>query len=192
MRWHDRPLLLEEGVGAVVAGVGAFLPGYVLVAPSQHVAALSGIPEPSRDAFVRFLLGFVDDMESGLGEVSVWEHGGSSTDARSSACVFHAHLHVMPGRFNPPRDIPASGIEYRDGLAEFLHDSRRWLDRPYLLFGQPGGPCWVATDLGVSQYFRRHIARVLDLDEEWDYAAAPRYDVVRSTVDLVQRLLREQ
>jgi hypothetical protein len=39
-------------------------------------------------------------------------------------------------------------------------------------------------DIGVSQYFRRVIAKQLGRPSEWDYAVFPRWENVRATIAL--------
>lgn len=189
MPWHDRPLLSERGIGSVVAGIGPFCPGYVLISPSGHVDALARIPERDRPSFRRFVVTCLDMLAAVFGEVTYWEHGGSSPGRSHSACLDHAHLHVIPGGFEEPPDLPRPGVVYHAGLGAFLGDPGAH-ERTYLLFGTVSGQCRVTADVGVSQYFRRRIAIQLGIPDEWDYAAVPRYDVVRMTIDLIEPILR--
>jgi hypothetical protein len=49
------------------------------------------------------------------------------------------------------------------------------------MYREPGGPVQYSPDAGISQYFRRHIARMLGRPDDWDYALFPHWDNIRTT-----------
>jgi hypothetical protein len=51
----------------------------------------------------------------------------------------------------------------------------------YLMYREPGGLVQYSSDVGVSQYFRRHIARMLGCPDDWDYALFPQWENIRAT-----------
>src|SRR5262245_52560969 len=40
LAWHDRPLSRRPEIGVAIAGLGAFVPGYVLVSPAEHKSSM--------------------------------------------------------------------------------------------------------------------------------------------------------
>jgi diadenosine tetraphosphate (Ap4A) HIT family hydrolase len=55
LEWYDRPIFREQDVGVVIAALGSFVPGYVLVAPTGHLSSIQGLPPNARSEFIRFL-----------------------------------------------------------------------------------------------------------------------------------------
>ena len=180
--WTDRPLLFDPRYGGIIPGVGALIPGYVLLCPKEHFpnfCATAATPEMV--SFTEHMLGFLAER---LGQLTYFEHGGEVTNSvPTSACVDHAHIHVVPGYI--PLEIPADGKRYAS-LADFLASREtEWVHGPYLMLGHTDGECRVAEDIGVSQYFRRQLARVLNHADCWDYAAAPMLDQVQKTIEML-------
>jgi hypothetical protein len=68
-------------------------------------------------------------------------------------------------------------------LAEFSEAPADYKLDGYLMYREPGGPVCYSRDLGVSQYFRRHIAAMRGSPDDWDYALFPHLDNIRTMVD---------
>lgn len=178
--WYDRPLVRRPDVGVTIAGVGAFVPGYVLVAPAEHKSSMQGLPPPEGRRFVEFVHAVVRCVESRFGPATIFEHGSCrSEERRRSACITHSHIHVIPGRYS----FDMLGLDKREyaELVDLVEVPRLQRADGYLMYREPGRPVCYAPDMGVSQFFRRHIARVLGVAEEWDYALYPRWEHVRIT-----------
>ncbi len=178
LRWHDRPLTRVPGIGAVIPGLGAFVPGYVLVFPEQHVASTLRVSRDTYPEFNDLLRRTASLVEASFGPVTVFEHGSCSRiDQRRSACLEHAHAHILPGVYGLSSAIVSPRYDIRSCLTGALDT-----DLGYLLLDEPPvGPRYGA-DPGVSQYLRRCIAAKLDIPDEWDYLLFPRLDNVHETV----------
>lgn len=180
--WTDRPLLFDPRYGGILPGVGALVPGYVLLCPNEHLPNFSATAsEPKMIAFTEHMLDFLSER---MGSLTYFEHGGEGTNSMpTSACVDHAHIHVVPGRI--PLEMPAEGKRYAN-LADFLADrDPDWVKGPYLMLGHTDGECQVSEDIGVSQYFRRQLARRVNHADCWDYAAVPMLDQVQKTIEML-------
>lgn len=181
-KWYNAPLKVVSRAVALPA-VGCLVDPYILACPVRHVPALRMLRQ---DEAVEFAL-FVESMHAdlfGRQPVTMFEHGGCGGESRSSACVQHAHLHMMAGDFGI---ASAPGIELL-ARAHGLLDALMFREAPrvsYLLLSD-GGSWMLAKDPQVSQFFRRHIARELGIPDEWDYAASPRYDGVGRTISRAQ------
>lgn len=185
--WTDRALRYDRGVGSLIAGVGAQRIGYCLISPIQHVQSTCSLSDMILGSFAAFFATQVRLLENGFGSLTYWEHGGLEGDSQTSACVDHAHVHVLPGTV--PLTIDAVDHVRYDDLASWWCDAERWRARPYLMYAYSDGPCVVGKDPGVPQYFRRQVAKFIARDEEWDYAACPNYDLVAQTIEEIRRLL---
>jgi diadenosine tetraphosphate (Ap4A) HIT family hydrolase len=181
--WYDQPLMEAQGIALAVAGIGAFVPGYTLVATSTHVRSTQNLARARQPKFNEFLTIVIQRVEAHFGPVTVFEHGscGDSRN-RSSACIEHAHIQIIPGNYS----FASLGLTVSTfrSFADFLSSTN--INEGYLMYREPGGPICYATDVGMSQFFRRHIARHLGIDEEWDYALFPRWGFVRQTLDVIE------
>lgn len=178
--WFNQPLAVEPGAGVVLAGVGALVPGYVLVAPAVHVTAstlLDGCARPGFLAlfeYARATLARLDPV------VSFFEHGVCGPpDRPRSACVEHAHLHLLPGRHDLA--TPGVPVSHHPDLAAFLAGGPR--DRSYFMYSA-GGDVVCAPDPRESQHGRRRWAAGLGVPDRWDYALFPEWPAVTETFTL--------
>ena len=182
--WHDRPIARVPGVGAVIAGLGAFVPGYVLVFPDPHTESTLRMPTDIHRKFNTLLERAVAAVDAAFGPPTVFEHGACQrTDIRRSACLEHAHVHVMPGAYDlTPSVRPADADEPASTVAtaDLAHSG-------YLFLREPRGTPIYAADPGLSQFFRRRIAEKMGIADEWDYLMFPRLDNVHITI---KRLLK--
>ncbi|TKK81222.1 hypothetical protein FDA94_33690 [Herbidospora galbida] len=167
--WTDRPLWLDPRCGVVLPGMGGLSPGYLLLAPIRHVHSLRTAVASDRSErdFREFVAEVLDFLVRRHGDLTYWEHGGASTEnlLPRSACIDHAHLHIVPGFHDLPR--PPACQSFPD-LASALSDNPED-GAPYLLLGHHKGPCHVGADIGRSQYYRREWAKILGKPDHWDY-----------------------
>ncbi|MGI5246732.1 hypothetical protein [Dactylosporangium sp. CA-139066] len=181
LEWYDRPILRDHGTGAAIAALGSFVPGYVLVAPAWHLSSVQGLPINVVSGFIRFLTEVIDLVSARYGPCTLFEHGSCrSSERRRSACITHAHIHVIPGRYS--LDALELPVRLFDDLTSFTTVPATERYDGYLMYREPQGPVCYAADLGISQYFRRHVAAVLGAADDWDYALFPNWDNMRHTV----------
>ena len=185
LRWFDRPLAHVPGVGGVIAGLGAFVPGYVLVFPEQHMESVLQVPRDTAAPFSDLLQRTVDAVRSTFGSPTLFEHGSCSRkDVRRSACLDHAHVHVLPGSY----DLNAHVADAVDDVS-YLSDSEALGCSGYLFLKEPKAVPIYGPDPGISQFFRRHIARNLGMADAWDYLLFPRMENVSKTISQLKEVL---
>jgi diadenosine tetraphosphate (Ap4A) HIT family hydrolase len=184
--WYDVPLFRRRGVGFAIAGVGAFEPGYLLVAPEAHAGSSISLGDAAYSEFLSFLWETRRDLERVVGATTLYEHGSCAVGRARSACIYHAHVHLMAGR----HDVWASSSASRSRAFGSLEEFRAGWSRstPYVVAEEAGATSSrtirAMPDIGVSQYFRRVIAKQLGRPSEWDYAVFPRWENVRATIAL--------
>jgi diadenosine tetraphosphate (Ap4A) HIT family hydrolase len=184
--WHDTPLVTQPGVGGAIAALGAFVPGYVLVFPSVHVESIRRIPRPMTDSFNAFANKVARAIAQKYEPVTIFEHGScAALNSRRSACLTHAHLHIIPGTY---RLLEKIGFKNNRTSHE---DNGAWtMKSNYLFIQEPDERPQYYPDLGVSQFFRKIIAGRLGISDQWDWLMFPELDNVRTTIDqLRDRLL---
>lgn len=179
--WHDTPLATEPGVGGAIAGLGAFVPGYVLIFPDLHVTSIAQMPPRPFDSFGRFATRVAKAITHEYGPVTIFEHGSCPTiGIRRSACITHAHLHIIPGSYQLSPHLSSS----KETTGATIRKAG------YLFLREPHEKARYYTDPGVSQFFRRLIAAKLDIADQWDWLLFPENENVAATIErLRSRLL---
>jgi diadenosine tetraphosphate (Ap4A) HIT family hydrolase len=180
--WYDRALMKQHAVGVAVSAVGAFVPGYVLVSPAQHESSVQALAAEATHDFLAFVDNVVATVERMYGPSTLFEHGSCrAEERRRSACITHSHIHVVPGSYSFTRlGLPVRAL---GTLADLVKVPAAERSDGYLMFREPGGVVHYSPDAGLSQYFRRHIARMLGRPDEWDYALYPQWENIRATQD---------
>jgi diadenosine tetraphosphate (Ap4A) HIT family hydrolase len=176
--WHDQLLTRVPQVGAVIAGLGAFTPGYVLVFPEQHVKSTLGIAKDDYPLFADLLTDTIERVTNAFGPPTIFEHGSCALEnTRRSACLDHAHVHLLPGSYELSSNNQEDAIAMFERLPAIIAAVTG-----YLFVQEPGSEPVYKSDPGVSQYFRRKVAAKLDFADEWDYLLFPRLENVLETI----------
>jgi diadenosine tetraphosphate (Ap4A) HIT family hydrolase len=177
--WFNTPLAIDKDYAIAVPSVGSFVPGYILVVPAVHVTASCRIPADHKARLASFTNDLASQLASKYREkITIFEHGACDSRLQpQSACVNHAHLHLVPGSYDLISEAPEQVHKY-SSLEEFLEEER---EEPYLMLQDPGGPLLSFADQPVPQFFRRVVARRLGMADFWDYAAFPFYENIKHT-----------
>jgi len=166
----------------MIAGLGGLAPGYVLIASSGHQRSLRAATRVQGLDLVHFVSDALVYLEHRLGPLTFWEHGAPQDQAsRRSACVEHAHLHVVPGSLALPEPVSYSSFPTIEAAlkAELLDSDG------YLLLGWSARQVMVGADPRVSQYYRREWARLVGRKDEWDYLVAENPRITATTMRLL-------
>ncbi|MFE3196082.1 hypothetical protein ACFXHA_44275 [Nocardia sp. NPDC059240] len=159
--------------------------GHVLVCPRLHYFnAAQAIADPAC-GFGVFLEGFLRKYVEVFGEFTILEHG--STRVMPTACISHAHLHVLPMALEP-----IIRRMYRDGLSLNMLDG--WGEVSDLVLDE--SPYYLAADSSrffvaqplqrmAGQYLRVVAGECISIPaEECDWAVVIRREIFHRTVQL--------
>jgi diadenosine tetraphosphate (Ap4A) HIT family hydrolase len=177
VQWYDRPIWCVPGLAFLVPSLGALVPGYLLLVPETHVYSFRQVKLGLRPALARMACIAIKRLSLIYGPVTAFEHGACGEALSGSACINHAHLHLVPGVYGLTNHLGKDRARF-ESLGDFLKASG---NDPYLMCQDPGGPVVSAPDAGLGQYFRRIIARELLVPDEWDYALYRRFDNISAT-----------
>jgi hypothetical protein len=125
--------------------------------------------------FLGFVRRILAEYKELFGDYTFWEHGSASLDVRTSGCVAHAHLNVIP---KTSLAAPPESRTIRN-----WSDLAREAVSPYLLLGGSDEPLRLGEDSGVSQHHRREWARILGNADRWDYALAGGSELQKATAE---------
>jgi len=176
--------LVETVDSVAVVDLSPLVVGHVLVCPRRHyLSGAQALADPECD-FRSFLDEFLRTYAGIFGRFVILEHGSTAT--MPTACISHAHIHVLPLTLEP---ILRHMV--RDGLSLARLDG--WQDVADLCGDE--SPYYLAADGDrffaarpqhrmVSQYFREVVgASVAIPREECDWAVVVRREVFHRTIE---------
>ena len=190
----DKPVI-ESPNFVAVPSLGALVPGWVLLLPKKHHVAMGAVPSSETAELREIKRALVSRLGQAYGELCAFEHGPSGPGREVGCGVDHAHLHLVPLKFDLGAAVlPLLPRGVRWSEAD-LDDSKRAFEDglDYLYLEQPLGRGRIAVcDRFGSQLFRRVIASHLGIDDEYNWREHPKVDNILSTVRTLQSLPAER
>ncbi|GAA3742113.1 hypothetical protein GCM10022225_27130 [Plantactinospora mayteni] len=161
----------EDSEFALIIGIGAFRPGYLLLIPKVHASCFAQLPQSHSshaDGWRRLSLNMLNEH---FGDAVLFEHGGTSTNM-AGGCIDHAHIHLVPSAVDvmSGMDDRMPYARVRD-LAELPSIAA---GRPYVLVEQGKDMrAYFPRDRLPSQYMRRLLLELEGQPDLWDWAVFP-------------------
>lgn len=168
----------------LMADMSPLTRGHLLLVPNDHYFSFGAVMYGHAEEVATALKQIVPPYAASFGEPVFLEHG-STMRMEGSACVTHAHIHLLPLPF-----AEVNALMARDGLVptalggivdleQFGHD-----DLPYFYCGDATEhQVYAAVQAKPRQYLRSVAGRLLGIaDPEWDYAVVVRKDVLVATM----------
>ena len=173
---YDFMLLEKTADFHVVVALGALGPGHIMIVSNQHRSSVAQLPDGARLGLESLIAKWRAQLSVRWGDDVILIEHGSSRQIASGACIFHAHIQLLPSR------LGGSLIDAdMRRVASFKELARAYSRQGYLLIGL-GGELWVMPDPGVkSQHFRRLICQLQDRASEWDYLVYPQVGCMEQT-----------
>ena len=170
------------GVGPQVVltpTVGTFMPGYLLLVTTDHMANFGEMGESRLRVLEPFISTLTGQLAGLFGDYLVFEHGASPEQAVSrGSCVSHAHLHLMPAAKASDSLLAALPWEPLTTLPELA----RFRESGYAMCGI-AGRYYVANAPLPSQWIRRKVVEWLALETHWDWGAYFGEDELHTTLE---------
>lgn len=169
---------------SLLADLSPLCVGHLLLVSNRHYLSFAQVVQSHRSEVADVALAVLTLYASTFGMPVVLEHG-SATDAVGSACITHAHWHILPidGALVAAQ-MDADGLDHVD-LAD-LGDLGPVADRQLPYFYVAHGEYRQVYGLGRgmrSQYLRSVVGGILGIpDPEWDWALVVRKQALRSTL----------
>lgn len=180
--WYDRVLRRNLSANAIPA-MGSIAVGHVLVSPNEHVNIAQNLKPKQNKDFVRLLGWVANCLSDRVGPITIFEHGAPHLSGiRRSACIDHAHIHVVPGSFALRETVKLEDEQEYSSIEEFYSGPAPF--DGYVMFAEPGDQVVVGRDVGQPQFLRQKIFATLGRPEAWDYALFPNEEAVAKTIEL--------
>lgn len=182
--WRDTDLFL-------LPAPGCFVTGYLILATINHFLSFASLDNHVLGKVDTIWASIRDQTEHlGLGNYVLFEHG-SGAHSRGSACVEHAHLHMVPCR-RPRELIEALQKFFSSEAINHVSDLGNVYDgQPYIVIAFNSEVVFFRTPVVISQLSRRIVANQWGLGDQWNWREYPQRDNFFSTLELFQRLIRQ-
>lgn len=146
--------------------IGQLFEGSLLVLPNIHIERFADIAELQSDASA-----WIEDLlpQMGAEHVLVYEHGSSAR--RGGGCgIYHAHIHLVP----LPQSIDLDALlEGAAAKCASMADGWKMVspDKDYIMvqLGQDARFIERAAPGFGSQYIRRRLVELFDLQRDWNW-----------------------
>jgi diadenosine tetraphosphate (Ap4A) HIT family hydrolase len=184
--------IIADGANDVVAlvDIAPLAVGHLLAIPRRDFPSFAALDPATWNAWRSLRASLMDTMERLWTRPTAFEHG-SSVAMRGSACITHAHLHLVPGDLELRSRLAADGLDLHPVGDQRDIAAAIGAARPYFYVEGPDGAAFVAAadvPLRPSQYLRRQAAEALKLSpDEWDWAISVRRDRLRQTVSALMQ-----
>lgn len=186
--YHGNPpkRIISHGVTvSLLADMSPLTRGHLLLVSNRHYVSFGEVVTEDADAVTMALGEVLPQYKMSFGEPVIMEHG-STKSMNGSACITHAHLHLLPLPFG---QVHKSMIE--DGLSSAPIDSITDLgqlgraDLPYFYCGDTDTHrVYGVAEARPRQYLRSVAGKLLGIDDpEWDYAVVVRKHLLRATLE---------
>ena len=180
-------VVYEDANFLVVPTLGSIVPNWLLIIPKKTCTCfadleLMGFPK-LRDS----IYATADNLRLSAEQILWFEHGAKQTGSDTGCGVDYAHAHVI---INPTFSFGSFKNSVFDALPIDWASYSVTNSLPvvsnfenYLVFGFKD-EAFFTNDVSKagSQFFRRVIARLVGLDEQWDYTQHPHIENVKLTL----------
>jgi ATP adenylyltransferase len=172
----------------VLCGLGAWVPGYVLLVTHRHFDNFSRSPDESRSEFDSLFAKIEKLFVREFGEVTIFEHGAIDDKRRAGGCINHAHIHFVAKNVDLCGELKQqfSQISIPNGVSFARHLPP--LGAPYLYVKQRDeeGQLFLVDQPLATQFLRQKVASRIGMDKYWDYKLYPFEENIMKTIGLLR------
>jgi diadenosine tetraphosphate (Ap4A) HIT family hydrolase len=168
----------------VVCGLGAWIPGYVLLVTHRHFDNFSLSPDESQAEF-KSLFAKIDTLfMQEFGGVTIFEHGAIDDKRKTGGCINHAHMHFIGKNVDLCGELKQQfrQIAIPNGVPSARHLPP--LEAPYLYVKQreEEGQLFLVEQPIATQFLRQKVASRIGMQKYWDYKLHPFEDNIMTTI----------
>lgn len=165
--------------------------GWMLIVPKEHFISIGAMPEDLAGEMMDLKRRVASYLQLVYGPLCAFEHGPSGIERKIGCGVDHAHLHLVPIRFDlisAARLYLPEGVQWQDGNLSKCR-SAFLQGRDYLYIEQPLGHGQIAfhKEFG-SQIFRKAIASRIGMPDQYNWRDYPQHGNIAETIDKFRAL----
>jgi ATP adenylyltransferase len=185
-RSYDQPIL-ETADCVVAPTLGSILPGWLLVVPRRPALNFREWNGGSN----RSATGLIEDVLNRLEvrpERTIWfEHGPSTTSSLVGCGIDYAHIHLLVDQpFSFDKFIfsvlEVSTLHWRRCPATDAFGSINSANSYLVAGSQDSAAIAEQVEAAGSQFFRRVVAQLMNIPQQWDYNHHPHLHNVQKTI----------
>lgn len=173
----------------LVADLSPLVFGHLLLLPRRHYLSFAQVIVDHKSLVTEIVTWLTPLYEETFGPLVIMEHG-SSSGADHSACITHAHWHILPVDGSRVDEImlddglTPQDLEKLDQLGQ-----PPWTESAYFLCSyDEHHRLYTTANTLPRQYLRSVAARTLSIREpEWDYTLVVRKHLLKATLDRAER-----
>lgn len=183
---YSHSILYKSKYFYVMATVGEFVPGYLLIIPERHKMSMAELTDDERNEFLLVLddMKYMLNLMYGYNSFLVWENGtGNSGKGKAKDSVVHSHVHIAPSHLTPEEVTKISGISL-DKVC--FADIPQFNLHSYLLIAGENYDEWFINNK-PEVYIPRQFIRQLVAEEHgiigdaWNWRIYPFLDLMHKT-----------
>jgi ATP adenylyltransferase len=168
---------------AVVPSLGSLCPGWVLAIPRKPLLSIRQLESSERIDFLRFCKTVGHTLSDFHPQPHYFEHGPNKEKGVVGCGVDQAHLHIVP---TPLHLLDAVMTDRTVSWTE-VDNVDPWATAPaeveYYLIAKASRAYVGIPSRSESQYFRKKLAALGGIPDEWNYREWPHYEHVGRTID---------
>jgi diadenosine tetraphosphate (Ap4A) HIT family hydrolase len=181
-------LLYSGSFHYVICGLGAWVPGYVLLVTNQHFDNFSLAPDETQAEFISLFSDIERLFLDEFGEVTIFEHGAIGDGQKAGGCINHAHVHFLAKNVDLCRELRQ---QFRSIPISNGGSSARYLPRlrtPYLYVKQRGEQpqAFLVERPLPTQFLRQQVASQISMGDYWDYRLYPFDENIEKTINILR------
>jgi diadenosine tetraphosphate (Ap4A) HIT family hydrolase len=170
----------------VICGLGALVPGYVLLVTHWHFDNFSAVPGESHAEFISLFTNIERLFLAEFGEVTIFEHGAIGESHKAGGCINHAHVHFIARNVDLCCELRQEfrPLVIADGRSSTRHLPR--LQTPYLYVKQKDeeAQAFLVDRPLATQFLRQKVASKIKMDQYWDYKLYPFEANIMRTIEI--------
>jgi len=172
----------------VICGLGAWVPGYVLLVTHSHFDNFSLVPDEAHTEFASLFASIERLFITEFGEVTIFEHGAIGDEHKAGGCINHAHVHFLAKSVDLYQELKQEfrPLAISNGGSLTRHLPR--LETPYLYVKQQDeeAQAFVVDRPIATQFLRQKVASKINMHQYWDYKLYPFERNVMRTIDMIR------
>src|SRR5215470_5199000 len=179
-------LLYSGDFHYVICGLGAWVPGYVLLVTHQHFDNFSRAPDETLPEFKALFADIEQMFLAEFGELTIFEHGAVGDEKKAGGCINHAHVHFIAKRVDLCRELEG---QFRSIAIPSDSSSPRHippLQTPYLYVKQQDEDArlFLVDRPLATQFLRQKVASMIGMQDHWDYRLHPFDENILTAIEM--------